>query len=179
MWSEGGTPGDGPVAAALAYDVETSQYLWRVEPPSGFALGTPLLEASGRLTGDPPHGGGPAVLFMLRRVSGGRIRGVRVVALTAPAGGAGHAYRLQRLDVSLTHGRRALAWFARPLLMLTSLSLPLGVLALLLAPRLRRGARREAAAWLAPHLEAAAVFAAGAAVAAPAVVAIASLWGSR
>jgi hypothetical protein len=180
VWSQAGAASDeGPVAAALAYDVETSQYLRRVEPPSGFAPGTPMLDASGRVTGDPPHSGGPAVIFMLRRVSGGRIRGVRAIALPAPAGGTGHLFRLQRLDVSLTHGRRALAWFVRPLLVFTSLSLPLGVLALLLAPWLRRGSRREATAFIAPHLEAMAAFAAGAAVAAPAVVAIASLWGSR
>jgi hypothetical protein len=45
--------------------------------------------------------------------------------------------------------------------------------------RRKSATRREAAEWIAPHLEAGAVLAAGLAVAAPAVVALVSLWGSR
>jgi hypothetical protein len=91
---------------------------------------------------------------------------------------------VQRAEVSLTAGRRVFVWAVRPVLVLTSFALPLGVLAFLLAPLLHRarrrpGTRREAAAWIGPYLEGAAVLAAGIAAAAPAVVVLASLWGSR
>jgi hypothetical protein len=159
--------------------VETTLYLRHLDPPSGAPPNAPLLELNGRVTGDTPRDEA-AVLFAVRRVMGGRLRSVRVVALRAAAGG--YLFRLQRVEASLVAGRAAFAWIVRPALVLTSLSLPLGVLALLLAPLLgkrRARTRREAAAWIAPYLEAAAVGAASVAIAAPAVVALASLWGSR
>ncbi len=183
VWAgaEGG-PQAAPVASALAFDTETSLYLRRIEriePPSGAPPGAPLLEVSGRFSGDAPRED-VAMLLAVRRVSAGRLRAMRVIAMRATTGG--FLFRLQRQEASLVAGRAAFTWVVRPLLVLTSLSLPLGVLALLLAPLLgkRRGrTRREASAWIAPYLEAAAVVAASVAIAAPAVVALANLWGSR
>jgi hypothetical protein len=178
---------------ALAYDVETGLYLRQIEPRApaeashdGPASGPrprppsePCLELVGRVAPDEPHEGS-SVLFVVREVIGGRLKAMRIAATPSPSG-SGHVFHVQRAEASLTAGPRVHA-FVRPVLALTSLSLPLGVIALLLAPWLyrRRGeTRREAAAWIGPHLEAAAVLAAGVAAAAPAVVAIASLWGSR
>ena len=181
---------------ALAYDVETGLYLVRVEPPSGHdARQTgegPYLEIVGRLGADPPREGA-SVLFVVRRIAGGRLRAARVAATPGDATRPGHAFHLQRADVSLGAGPRAFAYVARPLLALTSFALPLGILVHLLAPLAlrarRRGAhgepleasalRQQAAALVGPWLEAIAAFSAGLAAAAPAIVAMASLWGSR
>jgi hypothetical protein len=186
------------VERALAYDVETGLYLVRVEPAAPVAMGPqeapspappapprtraellagPHLEITGRLAAEAPREG-TSVLLVVRRIAGGQLRAARVIAAPATSG-LGHVFRLQRAHVSLTAGPTAFAWVARPLLALTSFSLPLGVLALLLAPFVRRTDRETAAAWLAPRLAAFAVLAAGLAAAAPAVVAMASLWGSR
>lgn len=168
------------VEGALAYDMETGLYLRRVEPAPGTASGTPQLELVGRITADP-RGEAPSVLFVVSKVEAGRLKAMRIAAVPE-TGKPGPLFRLQRAEVSLTGGPRVLGWVVRPLLALTSFSLPLGVLAFLLAPLLRRRSgetRRDAAAWISPYLEAAAVLAAGVAAAAPAVVAIASLWGSR
>jgi hypothetical protein len=93
---------------------------------------------------------------------------------------------LDRAEVSLVAGRKAFAYFAEPVLSVTSFTLPVGLLAYLLAPLAARIAghgddltRREALALIGPLLAAAVAFAASLAVAAPAVVAIISLWGSR
>lgn len=184
---------------ALAYDVETGLYLVRVDPPpppghEAAAGEAPRLEIVGRLGTDPPREGS-SVLFVVRRIAGGRLRAARVVATPAEAGRPGHAFHLQRADVSLIAGPRAFALVARPILAVTSFALPLGILVHVLAPlalrarRARRDAggeplaatalRKQAAALVGPWLEAIAAFSAGLAAAAPAIVAIASLWGSR
>jgi hypothetical protein len=197
-WTHPGSDGPPRVSDVLAYDVERGLYLRRIDPGPGstpvkmgdpsIAPGSPLLELTGQIAGEAPREG-EAVLFVARKVAEGRLKAVRIVAFPTPAGlaheGGGaprataHAFRVQRTEISLTSGRRVLAWVVRPLLMLTSFALPLGVLALLLAPLLRRVPRRVASAWIAPYLEAAAMLSASTAAAAPAVVAIASLWGSR
>ncbi len=160
--------------------METGLYLRRVEPAPGTTFDAPQIEMVGRITADS-RSEVPAVLFVVRKVERGRLKAVRLVSIPEK-GKPGPLFRLQRAEVSLTGAPRVFTWVVRPLLVLTSFSLPLGVLAFLLAPLLRRRSgvtRREAAAWIAPYLEAAAVLAAGVAAAAPAVVAIASLWGSR
>ena len=167
---------------ALAYDVETGLYLRHIEPAplhapaNGKLLDGPHLELTGRVNADEPHDG-PSVLFVLRKVAGGRLTQVRMAAVPAPGGGQGHVFQLQRASASLTAGPRVYAYAVRPVLALTSLSLPLGGGVLLLAWLL--GRRREAASWITPAIEAAAALSAGVAAAGPAVVAIASLWGSR
>ncbi len=180
---------------ALAYDVETGLYLFHVDPAPGATPEDPLLEVVGRVAGDVPRDSG--IVFAIRKVAAGRIKALRLVysgGRTAHEGAATlPAFAVERAEVSLTAGPLVFAWVVRPVLALTAVSLPVGVLALLLAPilhrsRLRRSTRntpgesftrREASAWIAPYLEAAAVLAAGLSAAAPAVVAIAALWGSR
>jgi hypothetical protein len=199
VWSRPGAPRDpARLEGARAYDVETGLYLVRADPAPGSSPADPVLEVAGLLGGDSPRD--PGVVFVIRRVAAGRIKAVRLVHLASHAGEA-PAFAFHRAEVSLTAAPRAYAWFVRPILTLTALSLPLGVVALLLAPALyrarwrrakRRGpppyrqpepgeapARGEAVAWVAPYLEAAAVLSAGLAAAAPAVVAMAALWGSR
>jgi hypothetical protein len=177
----------GPVEDALAYDVETGLYLRPIT--MGGAAGARAgaghenrLELIGRLTADPPREG-TSVLFVLRSLADGRLRGARVVATPAPSGG-GHVFHLQRADVSLIAAPRVLRWFARPALSITSFALPMGLLVALLAPlvarlRGRGGPPSVARAPAGVIVGAVATFAAGVAVAAPAVVAMASLWASR
>jgi hypothetical protein len=186
-WSPaGGHPfGGGALGLddALAYDVETGLYLRHIEPAplrapaSGRLLDGPHIELTGRVDAEEPHEG-PSVLFVLRKVAGGRLTEVRMAATPAPRGAQGHVFQLQRASASLTAGPRTYAYAVRPVLALTSLSLPLGGVVLLLGWLLRRR-RGEAAPWITPAVEAAAALAAGIAAAGPAVVAIASLWGSR
>ncbi len=54
------------------------------------------------------------VLFVVREVKGTRLKAVRVVATPAHDGG-GHAFHLQRAEVSLAAGPRVFAWEMRPL----------------------------------------------------------------
>jgi hypothetical protein len=185
----------GGPETALAYDVETGLYLVHVEPPAGRdaapAGEATHLEVVGRLGADPAREG-TSVLFVARRIAGGRLRAARVAATMGDGTKPGHAFHLQRADVSLRAGPRVFAWVARPVLAVTSFALPLGILVHLLAPLVLRARRREetdaltgkalrqqAAALVGPWLEAVAAFTAGLAAAAPAAVAIASLWGSR
>ena len=163
----------GVALHALAYDVETGLYLVRIETAAGApTLAGPLLELVGRASAEPKVDG-PSVVFVVRSVAGGRLRAARVAAMPDAARPGGHVFHLHRADASLTAAPRLHAWVARPLLMLTSLALPLGI-SVYLAAR-----RRRATARVLPRLEAAAAFAAGLAAAAPAAVAVASLWGSR
>ena len=151
LWTQAGPSGHPiEVEKALGYDVETGLYLRVIDPPSapgsvaeeGEPQGNlqraaprttdvdgPFLELVGRVTSDAPRDG-TSVLFTVRRVSGGRLRSVRVVATPlAPAaagpGSGGHAFHVQRAEVSLTAGPQALRWFARPLLSGPSFALPL------------------------------------------------------
>ncbi len=182
----GGRPlgGSAPfrIDDALAFDVESGLYLRHIEPAplrapvSGKILDGPHLEITGRVAADEPHEGS-SVLFVVRKVVKGRLTEVRLAAMPAPRGGLGHVFQLQRAGASLTAGPRVYAYVVRPVLLLTSLSLPLGGVVILLERLLRR--RRDAASWVAPALEAVAALSAGVAVAGPAVVAMASLWGSR
>jgi hypothetical protein len=174
-------------STAIAYDRDAGLFLQDVKDPSDDAppsTSDDALEIQGRVT-DGPRRDGPSALFVVRRVSGGRMRAARVIAV--PTAG-GHDFDLQRADVALDAGRQVLRYVARPALVVTSLALPAGVLAYLLAPLLlaarRRGAsapssRGDAYAWLSRHASPVATFAAGVAAAAPAVVALASLWASR
>lgn len=175
-WTPAGDPADGPpISAALAYDVESSHYLRFVRPAPDAASDAQVLELVGRLGAEAPHDDG-AIMFVLRRFAGGRLRAARLLASPRPEGG--HTYALQRLDVSLTAGRRALR-VVEPLLWVTSFSLPVGILAFLLASLIRRDEAPGDASARLGRLEAAATFLLGIAVAAPAAVALATLWGSR
>jgi hypothetical protein len=159
---------------ALAYDVETGLYLTRIEPAPGVAPGLagPHLELVGRPGGEPKLEG-PSVVFVVRSVAGGWLRAARIAALPDASRPGGYVFQMHRADASLTAAPRAFAWVARPLLGLTSFALPLGITVYLFARRRQAGAR--VLVWL----ETVAAFAAGLAAAAPALVAIASLWGSR
>ncbi|APR78021.1 Hypothetical protein A7982_03368 [Minicystis rosea] len=164
----------GPQRHALAYDVETGLYLDRIDPAPGVPAGLagPHLEIIGRPGADAKLDG-PSVVLVVRRVAHGHLRAARVAATPDPARTGGYAFQLHRADVSLIAAPRAFAWVAQPLLLLTSMALPLGLLVLVIARR------RRATGRVLPWLEAAAAFAAGLAAAAPAVVAMASLWASR
>jgi hypothetical protein len=164
---------DAPLRA-LAYDVETGLYLMRLEGPSGapVALDGPLFELVGRSGGEPKMEG-PSVLFAVRSVIGGRLRAARVAATPDPGHPGSFGFHLHRADVSLRAAPRAFAWVARPLLGITGFTLPVGITLYLLARR--RGKLHQVLPWL----EASAAFAAGLAAAAPAIVALAGLWGSR
>lgn len=163
----------GTVLRALAYDVETGLYLSRIEAASGAGdLAGPHLEVVGRPSADPKVEG-PSVVLVVRRVAAGRLRAARVAALPDAARPGGHVFQLHRAHASLTAAPRVYAWIARPLLSITSLALPLAVGLYLAARRRGDGAR------VLLQLEAAAAFAAGVAAAAPAVVALVSLWTSR
>ncbi len=178
-----------PAEGALAYDTETGYFLEAivgVSEADGPSLSAPpgvmfagVLELAGRIANDPPREG-TTVLFVLRSVAQDRLHAVRVVSV---ASAGGHSFHLQRSDVSLTTGPRMIRWFARPLLLFTSLAFPLGVLVALIArSRRRRRGLASVSPWTAELLEslsAIATLAAGVAAGAPAVVAIASLWGSR
>lgn len=164
----------GTPLRALAYDVETGLYLDRIDPAPGVPAGLagPHLEIVGRPSAEPKLEG-PSVVFAVHRVMGGRLRAARVAAIPDPARGGGYAFHLHRADVSLTAAPFVFTWIAGPLQLLTSFALPIGIVVHLLARR------RRATARVLPWLEALAAFAAGLAAAAPALVAVASLWGSR
>ncbi len=108
-WSRG-EGGGVPVrvAGALAYDVETGLYLRRVDPAPGTSADAAQLELVGRLAGDAPRES-ESVLFVVREVAGARLKAVRVVATPGHDGG-GHAFHVQRAEVSLTAGPRVFAW---------------------------------------------------------------------
>ena len=169
---------------ALAYDVETSLFLRRVNGHGGEIDPQAVhLEVVGNAHAVTPRDG-PSVVLVIRRILLGRLRAARIRALPSPTGG--HVFHLDRSDVSLIAGRRAFTYFAQPVLSVTSFTLPAGLLVYLLAPLAARVAgsgddltRREALALIGPFLAAAVAFAASLAVAAPAVVAMISLWGSR
>jgi hypothetical protein len=188
--------------SALAYDVESGVYLERVNVSSDASGSRGALELVGRLTNTPPREG-MAALFVVRSLESGRFRATRILAV--PSGDA-HAFYAQHAEVSLMTGPLLLRYFAEPVLLITSLAFPVGVFAYLFVPlwfaaRRRRSAirdaiesapsvrslvpadagsfRRTAAAWISPHATVVATFAAGLAAAAPAVVALASLWGAR
>lgn len=234
-------------ASPLAYDVESGLYLRQVNlpedriPAAHAAIAAlpvparapdhpplPMIEVVGRLSTSPPREGMTA-LFIVRSITGGQLRAMRVVsgpadigrsaASVSPSSGNGqgsasagpsssnedpdfasegmHTFSLQRASVDLDAGRRVLSYFARPALWITAFALPAGLLASILAPlwfalRNRRGAgpessgpaslipsRRTAFTWISPAAASIATFAAGLATAAPAAVALASLWGSR
>ena len=169
---------------ALAYDAETGMFLRRVDGHAGHLDPRGVYFEFVGTTGTAAPREGPSTAFLIRRVLLGRLRAMRIRALPATTGG--HAFHLDRTDVSLTAGREALAYFAEPVLSLTSFTLPVGLLIYLLAPLAARLAglgedltRREALALMGPSLAAVAAFAASLAAAAPAVVAMISLWGSR
>lgn len=163
-----------PPQLPLAFDAETGLYLVRIEPAPGMSpsLAGPHLETIGR-AGAEPKLDGPQVVFIARTVINGRLRAARVAAMPDPARAGGFTFQLHRADASLTAAPRAFAWVARPLLTLTAFALPFGVTAYLWARR-RRALDRAL-----PWIESLAAFAAGLAAAAPAVVAVASLWASR
>src|SRR5580693_9432972 len=82
---------------ALAYDAETGLYLQRIDPApgthgaAGHALDGPYVELVGRV-GPEVTREGPAVLFVLRAVAGGRLRAMRVTSVPpAPAEGSATA----------------------------------------------------------------------------------------
>lgn len=163
-----------PPYLPLAFDAETGLYLIRIEPAPGMpsSLEGPHFETIGRASAEPKLEG-PQVVFVARSVTGGRLKAARVAAMPDPARPGGFTFQLHRANASLTAGPRAFAWIARPVLTLTALAFPIGVTAYLIARR-RRAVDRAL-----PWIEALAAFAAGLAAAAPAVVAVASLWGSR
>lgn len=142
VWSH-----DDP-GAALAYDVDAHMFLRAIEGDSA----NEALEVVGRVSNEAPRDTASA-LFAIRGVGGGRLYAARVVATPLPSKTAGedvatHSFRLQRAEVSLDVGPAMLRFFARPLLIVLGLSLPLGLAMLLLAPSLlaralqRRGAER-------------------------------------
>jgi hypothetical protein len=170
LWAKDGA------AVALAHDVESGLYLREVAAPEGGGDENAAIEIVGRITNDASREGNSA-LFVVRRIGAGRLQAMRVIA--SPAGNdlppevplpprtpgsiaasesGGESgwnaptteFKLQRADVSLRAGPAALALFARPLLIVTSLSLPASILIYFLAPlalasRLRRRSaiRRE------------------------------------
>jgi hypothetical protein len=142
-WSKHGLRG------ALAYDVESGLALTRMEGADGSTRAPddprPLIDLAGRLTNGPSRSG-TTTLFVIRRVAFGRLGGVRVVAV--PAADGAHAFHFQRADVSLLAGPRVFRTFARPILLASSLALPLGLLAYLLAPLLLRASLRRRGATL-------------------------------
>jgi hypothetical protein len=159
---------------ALAYDVETGLYLERIESATGApgSLAGPHLELVGRPGGEPKLEGA-SVVFVVRSVTAGNLHAARIAATPDPSRAGGYAFHLHRADVSLTAAPLVFSWLARPLLLLTSFALPLGIVVHLL------GRRRRVTARVLPWMEAVAAFAAGLAAAAPALVAVAGLWGSR
>ncbi|MFO0587687.1 MAG: hypothetical protein U0441_09110 [Polyangiaceae bacterium] len=143
-------------AGALAYDVETGRILHHVEglresgqplasaaPSSGTAAralsGTWALEQIGRI-GNEPSRDEESALFVVRRVSGGRLDAVRIVA--TPGEGT-FKYSLERATTSLAAGPRVFAWFARPLLFTLVLWFPAVTLALQAAPAWWASRRRK------------------------------------
>lgn len=157
----------------LAVDVETGLYLTGIDPDGvAFGLEGPHLEMVGR-AGAEPKLEGPSVVFAVRSVVAGRLRAARNSRHPDPARPGGFAFHLHRADASLTAAPRMFLWIAGPLATLTGLALPLG-LAVYLFARRRRALDRAL-----PWLEASAALVAGVAASAPALVAVASLWGSR
>lgn len=147
-------------AAALAYDAESAVFLHHVEgmrpaggavamagtaaplshpPGDRAAAGSWALEQVGKMTSEPSPAG-PTALFVVRRVAAGRLDAVRVVARPA---GESFTYSVERASVSLAAGPAALAWFARPLLLVLVLWFPLVTLLLQAAPALWASGRRK------------------------------------
>ncbi len=133
--SPGGIAGPAAdrVEGALAYDVETGLYLRRIEPAPGSPPDGPQLELVGRITADAQREG-PSVLFVVRKVEGGRLKAMRIASLPdvprpvtagsapVPAAGArtiggtppGPLFRVHRAEVSLTAGPgSSRGWCAR------------------------------------------------------------------
>lgn len=201
-------------AGALAYDTETGRILHHVEglraagqpiasavlassgPTARALTGTWALEQIGRLGNDPSREGESA-LFVVRRIVGGRLEAIRMVA--APGEGT-FKYSLERATASLSAGPAALAWFARPLLLTLVLWFPAVTLALQAAPAWWASRRRKqlaegkelppmptnaaefsraARAAMAERLHGLAMFAVGLALFAPALVATVSMLTSR
>lgn len=170
----------GDPLSALAFDVESGLYLTSLGSLAG---DEPVFELIGRVSNDPPRDTFSA-LFVLRRLTAGRLQATRVVS--SPDGDS-YVFQLQRSDVSLGAGPLALRVVARPVLTALALSLPLGLVAYLVSPLLLAAWRRrreaegpkDAVAWLTERLRPLALSAAGAAIAVPGLVAIASLFGAR
>jgi hypothetical protein len=193
------SPSEGAPAKAANIDPRP------MSPATAPPLPPAMIEVVGRFTTNPPREGTTA-LFIVRSFAGGRFRAMRVVsgpfnvgrgAASAGPSDVTHSFYVQRAAADLATGRRVLQYFARPTLGITSFALPAGLLAYVLAPlwiaaRRRRDAessssgaaslsssRRAAVTALGSIAAAIATFAAGLAMAAPAAVAIASLWASR
>ncbi|HZF48918.1 MAG TPA: hypothetical protein VE093_09730 [Polyangiaceae bacterium] len=123
---------------AAAYDVETRVFLTggALEPqgprlgPEEVARGT-VLELIGRLSNDPAREHASS-LFVVRRISGGRLRATRVVS--TPSAGKPFAFVLQRADVGLLAGPLVYRLAARPVLLASALGLPFALIAYLFAP---------------------------------------------
>jgi hypothetical protein len=161
----------------LAYAPETGQFLHDAGP-----RGEARLELVGSLTAEPSGeaaSAGASALFVVSRVAAGHLLAMRVVRAETPTGARFFA---QRARISLQLGPRALD-LARPLLGLVALALPLGGLAYVLVPawlaKRRRVELSAARATLVPWLHALAVLAIGAALAVPALVAMASMLAAR
>lgn len=202
-------------AAALAFDVESGLFLDHVEgmraaggpvamagasgPEGGSAAPSAApwaLDQVGKLTNEPSHEG-PTALFVVRRISGGRLDAVRVVAVPD---GESFLYSVERATVSLGAAPAAFRWFARPALLVLVLWFPLATILLQAAPAWWASRRRKLLAQGGPvsempsqeakfasnarqamseRLYPIAVLAAGLAMAAPAVVAVAGMFGVR
>ena len=174
LWAKDGA------SVALAYDVESGLYLREVAAPDGGADENAAIEIVGRITNDASREGNSALFVVRRigagRLQAVRVIASPAqsqesgdlppevappsgdplsIAASERAGRSGWTapsteFKLQRADVSLHAGPAALALFARPLLIATSLSLPASILIYFLAPlvlaaRLRRRSaiRRE------------------------------------
>jgi hypothetical protein len=165
-------------------------------PSARATAGTWALELVGKFTNEPSHDA-PTALFVVRRVVDGRLDAARVVA--TPAGQA-FTFAVERASTSLVAGPSALSWFARPLLFVLVLWLPFVTIAFQAAPAWWASRRRKLLAEgkevpempsdpaafsraarlaMAQRLHGLAVLAVGLALAAPAVVAVASILGAR
>ena len=202
-------------AGALAYDTETGRILHHIEglraagqpiagagslSPAGTGArattGTWALEQIGKL-GNEPSREEESALFVVRRISGGRLDAVRMVATP---GNGNFTYSMERATTSLVAGPATLAWFARPLLMALVLWFPAVTIALQAAPAWWTSRRRrqiaegkevppmpaEAAEFsrtarneMAERLHGLAMLAVGLTLFAPALVAIVSMLTSR
>jgi hypothetical protein len=200
-------------SGAMAFDVESGRFLHHVdglrmagEPMKSTAAPAPVgarsvagtwgLEQVGKFTNEPARDGETA-LFVVRRIAGGRLDAVRLVA--GPSGES-FAYGLERATVSLEAGPAVLTWFARPLLLVLVLWFPVVTIAFQAAPAWWASRRRKLMAEgkelppmpsdpgafsraarqaMAGRLHGLALLCVGLAVAAPAIVAVVGMVTSR
>jgi hypothetical protein len=160
----------------LVYDPETRNFLH--DAGHLVSPGDARMDLAGSLSAEAA-GDGPSAVFSLRRLTKSGLQAMRIIHVTTTAG---PRYFVQRATVSVLLGPRV-RWIARPVLGLIAFALPIGLLVSRVLPAWlakRAGTLPSAARTsLIPRLHALTTLAIGLALAAPALIAMASMLAVR